>query len=97
MTSQEELRNELDAILIHFQYGDDDFSEHETRMGALNAILALIKKSQEKSNVEARLDEWAGINTSRHYGLDYQDSLDELDEQKIKRMAELEAQSKETG
>ena len=41
--------------------------------------------------IQERLDELYNLNTRRHYGKDYQDSLDELDEYKDARIATLES------
>jgi hypothetical protein len=80
-----------------WQYGtmtQDDFMPL-TETERVDEIIALIeshtsKVCQQKER-EARIDELQRVDTRRHYGKDYQDSLDELDEYKDARIAQLEA------
>lgn len=78
---QDRLREEVEAWLSNFKHGNGN---------AGREIMALIAREVRL----ARWDELNRVNTRRHYGKDYQDSLDELDEYKDKRLAEL---SKENG
>lgn len=45
--------------------------------------------------MRARISELELLDTRRHHGKDYQESLDELDEYKQKRLAHLNSQRKE--
>jgi hypothetical protein len=58
---------------------------------AKQAITAII----ERAVVEARIDELSRINIGRHYGKDYQDSMDALDEYQTDRLATLERERTE--
>lgn len=48
-------------------------------------LQALLAKAENR----ARIDELERLDTGRHYGKDYQESLDELDGYKDARLAEL--------
>jgi hypothetical protein len=51
--------------------------------------LALIQAYVTQECIRARLNELEGLETHRHYGKDYQDSLDELAEYKENRIKAL--------
>lgn len=55
-----------------------------------------LKRSQRQV-IEARIDEAEKFETYRHYGKDYQDSLDELAEYKENRLTELQAELERLG
>ena len=63
---------------------------NDVREGAAIILDKLIAQKQQ----EARIDELERLNTGRHYGKDYQDSLDELDEYKSARLAALNKSGK---
>lgn len=73
----------VDAIL-------DDFRANVVAWDANRGI----KKAEAKAKInalirDARLEEIEGFNTSRHYGKDYQDSMDALAEYKEGRIKQL--------
>lgn len=58
---------------------------------AVQPFMRFIKQREHEAELRGRIDEVSHLDTKRHYGMDYQDSLDELDEYKYKRLAELTA------
>ena len=58
---------------------------------------AAVKTAITRLLLRERVEELERLDTRRHYGKDYQESLDELDEYKAARIATLEAQIKELG
>lgn len=55
-------------------------------------FLTLVEAYTRQQNRLARIDELQKVDTFRHYGKDYQDSMDELAEYKEKRLIALQSQ-----
>lgn len=64
-----------------------DEAREKVRQDNRQAILQLINKAETR----ARIDELERLDTGRHYGMDYQDSLDEVDTERRNRIAHLKA------
>lgn len=85
----QELRTKLFNITIDMR-NDNGRGWIDRNIARMDDIMALITADKEKVVREARIEELNRVNTRRHYGKDYQDSLDELDDYKDKRLAELQ-------
>lgn len=82
--SNEELANKI-AILLS-PVNVRTLAEHNALELVADNLVAYIQQECDR----ARIDELERIDTYRHYGKDYQESMDEIAEYKEKRLAELQ-------
>ena len=62
---------------------------------AAHEAMQLITADRKRVALEARLDERQALHFGRKYGRDYQATLEDLEEENDKRIAELKAQKEE--
>jgi len=84
----------IDEVLQRlYQSGrEEEWSGHPS---SENTTKADAKAQLEQLMARERIDELKRIDTRRHYGKDYEESLDELDDYVDNRTAQLELQSKQ--
>lgn len=78
-------RNKL-AIIVK------EYTGH-TRQDFISAVMAWHEQASELKVLDGQIAELESLNTGLHYGKDYQDSLDELDEE-IDLQAEVDVEIK---
>lgn len=85
--------SELDSMRVQIHFKENSIPS--VHAGLLTdeskaQLLALLQRVE----VEGRIDELQRLKTGRHYGKDYQESLDELDEYKCQRLEALQSSDK---
>jgi hypothetical protein len=63
---------------------------HANNQYVVKLLMPLIKAECLRTAKEARIDELQRLSTRRQHGMDYQDSLDALDDYKDQRIATLQ-------
>lgn len=89
--SNDTLKQFVNGWLVEVAFGVYDREDLPELADKMLAQLTPVVAEREKL---ARIDELQRLSTHRHYGKDYQESLDELDEYKHTRLAALQADDK---
>ena len=94
LNTDDELREAINQRfdVVTTQGHHQSCGEYQT---AVDDIMRLILTDRKKHELQARIDELTKLDTRRHYGKDYQESLDELDDYKEDRIEALQKGARE--